>query len=136
MSLPWEGAVARLPAPALVGGVGAAVSLAGEVGLDVGALLLGVPRPRLLVEHPLPFPDVAPLRRRPHRERQQLRRLPLHCCPKHQHACVREKNVHEVDTTRVYLGGGDGGCGGEEGDDGESPLHYGWLVKHWDLGAR
>lgn len=109
MSLPWEGAVARLPAPALVGGVGAAVSLAGEVGLDVGALLLGVPRPRRLVEHPLPFPDVAPLRRRPHRERQQLRRLPL--------------------------GGGDGGCGGEEGDDGESPLHYGWLV-HWDLGAR
>jgi hypothetical protein len=61
---PWERAPARLPSPVLVRLVGAAVRLAGELRLDVGALLLLVPRPRRLVVHPLPLPDVAPRRRR------------------------------------------------------------------------
>jgi hypothetical protein len=71
---PWERAPARLPSPVLVRLVGAAVRLAGELRLDVGALLLLVPRPRRLVVHPLPLPDVAPRRRRAHRERKLLRR--------------------------------------------------------------
>jgi hypothetical protein len=68
---PWEVAAAGLPSPVLVGLVGAAVRLAGEVRLDVGARLLLVHRPRRLVVHPLPDPDVAPRRRSAHRERQQ-----------------------------------------------------------------
>jgi hypothetical protein len=43
---PWERAPARLPSPVLVRLVGAAVRLAGELRLDVGALLLLVPGPR------------------------------------------------------------------------------------------
>lgn len=69
--LPGERAAARLPPPVLVRRVGAAVRLARQLRLDVGALLLLVPRPRRLVVHPLPHPDVAPRRRRrPHRERR------------------------------------------------------------------
>lgn len=70
--IPGENAAVRLPPPVLVAGVGPAVRLARELGLDVGALLLGVLGPRHLVVHPLPLEDVAPLRRLPHRERHRL----------------------------------------------------------------
>jgi hypothetical protein len=74
VSVPGQRAPARLPPPVLVRPVGAAVRLARELRLDVGALLLLVPRPRRVVVHPLPSPDVTPRRRRAHRERQPLRR--------------------------------------------------------------
>ena len=73
--LPGQRAPARLPPPVLVRLVGAAVRLARELRLDVGALLLPVPRPRRLVVHPLALPDVAPRRRRAHREGQPRRSL-------------------------------------------------------------
>ena len=75
--LPGQRAPARLPPPVLVRLVGAAMGLARELRLDVGALLLAVPRPRRLVVHPLALPDVAPRRRRAHREGQP-RRGPAH----------------------------------------------------------
>lgn len=50
----WECAVVRLPAPGPVGLVRAAMRLAGELRLDVRAVLLPVQWVRLLVPHPAP----------------------------------------------------------------------------------
>jgi hypothetical protein len=71
VTVPGQRAPARLPPPVLVRLVGAAVRLACELGVDVGALPLLVHRPRRLVVHPLPLPDVAPRGSRAHRERQR-----------------------------------------------------------------
>jgi hypothetical protein len=111
VTVPGQRAPARLPPPVLVRLVGAAVRLACELGVDVGALPLLVHRPRRLVVHPLPLPDVAPRGSRAHRERQRpgpvaaalhngtddtgKKRLALYCtrrpsssCQSH-HACSR-----------------------------------------------
>jgi hypothetical protein len=85
--VPGQRAAPRLPAPALVRLVGAAVRLARQLRLDVGALPFLVPWAGVVVAHPLALRDVAARRRRAHRERQRRPAplLALQCDATHGH---------------------------------------------------
>jgi len=129
-TVPGQGAAARLPAPALVRLVGAAVRLARQLRLDVGALPLLVQRAGVVVAHPLALCDVAARRRRAHRERQRPGPfLALHArSPTHRNAWQPSDQSprghagrHAV---RTYLAGGaeERRGGGDERQHGED-LH-------------